>query len=127
MCVTSNSFHIIRENNEWIRLPLMIQFEGSPEFQENLRDLCRVFIDVLGRSANVDPMEIVSDKAKSSLFRKTSCDVTTLFNAESINRNSIAVFRHLIMKTTKTSLRIRRTERPSFIFRGLAASYVFPW
>ena len=47
----------------------MIQFEGSSEFQEKLRALCREFIDAFStsvrrRPANVDPMEIVVDRAK---------------------------------------------------------------
>ena len=47
----------------------LIQFEGSPDFQEKLRSLCREFIDVFStsvrsRPANVEPMEIVVDRLK---------------------------------------------------------------
>jgi hypothetical protein len=47
----------------------MIRFEGSPEFQEKLRALCREYIDVFStsvrqRPANVDPMEITVDRQR---------------------------------------------------------------
>ena len=51
------------------KLLALIQFEGSPVFQEKLRSLCSEFIDVFStsvrsRHANVEPMEIVVDRLK---------------------------------------------------------------
>ena len=55
----------------------MIRFEGSPEFQEKLRALCREYIDVFStsvrrRPADVVPMEITVEA--SVILPKTSCD-----------------------------------------------------
>ena len=58
---------------EWkpdpFELLTMIQFEGPPEFQEQLRTLCREFIDVFStsvrsRPANVEPMTIDVNRSK---------------------------------------------------------------